>query len=517
MSINDEIRSLHSARTMEVEARNALLQKVLSRLVHNHLRHRQPPSASSADDDRRILLIVSHMATRTPAAFAYGEPQAVGPTVLGLIELLAEPSEERQVAVVTALQQVLMLLRMASARALACLGREALALLASLPALEPPDGDVRAFESFATLCSTEDKELEPVALRLDSPARLAWARAGLFCFCARLHADCPQFLGDGGPTLWAAALANLAPPPLTPPPCRPAAGRGPSVLRLPAQVVPSPPPLLPALDALRALLTSFAAPLPLHSRLLHALLTLLTFSLPPDAAAAAATAAAAVEGSAAATDSAASPRPSVARSLPSFRSVELDTVIGQCVSALTRRSVPPLDALPQLTVAVPHALALSASSTLHVALCELLCTLPADVLDSLLGLLEPLLFSVRLRPALLPCFERALATMSTSTSPLDPPERPMRPPAAAAADDAGAHDAHVVEGPEGGGPEEGFAEEGRPAKRLRGSSASRPLRQRLFDSAMALEMGGLDMREDVRGSRDPTRYARVSRICRCPA
>ena len=54
---------------------------------------------------------------------------------------------------------------------------------------EPSPQCKRAFESFAALCSTEDKELEPVALRLDSPARLAWARAGLFCFSARLFIE----------------------------------------------------------------------------------------------------------------------------------------------------------------------------------------------------------------------------------------------------------------------------------------------------------------------------------------
>ena len=109
-SINDSLQDLMRARdSSDADSRNSLLASILARLVQSHLRE---PSASD-HDVARVLMIVSHLATKWVGAFGFGESQAVGPTALGLLEHLAEPSEERQTAVVAALEQVLLLLRMA--------------------------------------------------------------------------------------------------------------------------------------------------------------------------------------------------------------------------------------------------------------------------------------------------------------------------------------------------------------------------------------------------------------------
>jgi hypothetical protein len=165
-TVNDELRALMRARDMTdpIERAN-FLRRLLAKLVHSHLR--RPPMPGVADEADRVLMIVSYLATKQVGAFGWGEPEAIGPTVLGLVEQLTNPSEERQQAVVSALHQVLQLLPMGSASALACFGRETSALLEALapvPSTAPAalalgdDGSVRAFEEFALMCSDPEPE-----------------------------------------------------------------------------------------------------------------------------------------------------------------------------------------------------------------------------------------------------------------------------------------------------------------------------------------------------------------------
>ena len=60
------------------------------------------------------------LATKQQGAFGWGEPSYVGQTLLGLLEQLPHPDEERQRIVLRVLEHVLQLLRNCSARALAC-------------------------------------------------------------------------------------------------------------------------------------------------------------------------------------------------------------------------------------------------------------------------------------------------------------------------------------------------------------------------------------------------------------
>ena len=466
-SINDVMSRLMKARDLPIKERNACLAQIVAHLVDKYLRDQR----AAEHDIGRAVKIIGHLASKSMGTFDFGEASAVGPTALALLQHLAEPSEERQATVVTALEQVLLLLRMSSPRTLACVGREAVALCASLSSA--PLGPLRAFDEFASMCSGGDGDLPPATLMLDSAERVAWARLGLFRLCARLHAACPQFLGDGGPQLWEAALSHLLPP-------------------LPAARPPAPEParagereaadgatLMAVVDALRGLLASLACPLPVRSRLLYRLLQLLTVEIAPCADA----------------------TPDSPPALPWFRSAELDTAIGASLHALTRRSVPPLDALPLLSLAVPHALAASPSTALHGALCALLCTLPADALDGQLRPMEGMLGVAALQPALLPCFERALRLQSPASS---------EPPPRSRASDGGRRDAADVDDADaendgggggdddggGGGGDDGDDGDGggvdgndsRPAKRRRLPPAS-SLRHRLFTAAMGLGLG----------------------------
>lgn len=496
-SINDSLQDLMRARDQsDVDARNVLLASIVSRLIKNHLRE---PTASEHDVGR-VLMIIGHLASKSVGAFGFGEPQAVGPTALGLLEHLAEPSEERQSAVVAALEQLLLLLRMASARTLACVGREALALLVSLSSSAPPPGRVRAFDEFAALSSTSGEPLTPVSLLIDSPQRLAWARVGLLRVCARLHASCAQFLGDGGPALWEAVITQLVPAALPPSLAAASASKRSRALR---QAESAAPPVAASVGALRALLAADAVPPPMRSRLLYRLLTLLTAGLPAEAAAAAATVAAAaaaanggaevdapMEDAEGAEARAAAPAFAVPPSLPSFRTAELDSAVGECLVALTRPAAPPLEALPLLSVALPHAFAASSSPSLLRALCALLCTLPTEALEAQLRPLEPLLPLARLRPTLMPCFERALAMRAPA-----PADEPSAASSGAGigrgyADDGGGDDG------DGGG--EAQQQQRSPKKRRRNPpDGAMCLRARLLHSGRALEMSGREVRQDV--------------------
>ena len=159
-TVNDEMQDLLRARTIaNADERNELLARVLGKLVANHLRRPSDVSEGRPDEVSRVLIIIRHLATKQAGAFHWGEPSAVGPTILGLIEQLPCTNEERQCAVLGALEDVLQLLRMGSARALACVGNEAVALLRALPSSSAATGthgthgSMRGFEGFAKLCA----------------------------------------------------------------------------------------------------------------------------------------------------------------------------------------------------------------------------------------------------------------------------------------------------------------------------------------------------------------------------
>ena len=453
----EEFRDIMRARDIaNPDERHALLHDVLIRLVSNHLR--VPPN-EGPDEVGRVLMIITHLASRQAGAFAWGEPTSVASIVLGLIEQLPTPDEERQTKVLAALEPVLLLLQMGSARALFSIARETVALLQSLPEKTP--GDITAFTDFATFGSTPDDSagttVAPATLRVGSPGRLAWARLGLLRMGAFLHAHSPQFVDDGGPGLWSAVLEHLMAPPVAP-------------------AAHPPPPLVAALGVLRMLLGRIEAPPPVRSELLSRLIAILAAGLPASSAAAAAAAAAARSNSTNHPMSAAgagvlpSGVSAVDRvghwtnasvppcdALPAYRTEAFDTLIGESIgggrpktkpaigsirthatrpasprappcqpacpalparvprpasprappcqpacpalparvpcsdgrgdasllrcAALIPTSVPPLDCLPALLVALPYALAMSASATLHSALCALLLTLPAEPLE----------------------------------------------------------------------------------------------------------------------------------------
>ena len=133
-------------------------------------------------------MILGHLATKQMGAFGWGEPAAVGPTLLGLIEQLPI-HRRRQDAVVATLQQVLTLLRVGSARAIATLGTEAMALIETLSeqavdTLRPrQDLVVYGFHALASQCRAAQGEDEsdapaPAALRLETPGPSLVAEAG---------------------------------------------------------------------------------------------------------------------------------------------------------------------------------------------------------------------------------------------------------------------------------------------------------------------------------------------------
>ena len=415
MSVNDELRGLLQASKMaDPNARAELLRSILGKLVDNHLR--RPAAPNVVDEVDRVLMIVRHLATKQIGAYGWGEPEAIGPTVLCLVEQLPHPSEERQKTVLAALDEVLQLLPMGSAQALACLGREANELLRELA--KPPtsvldrgrERHVVAFEQFALLCSDpepmEASDEDPAAVTLlapatlrdvvDDPTRRAWARCGLLRMSAQLHASCPQFLGDGGADLWESALDHLS---LDAIELHPRSG-------LSSSSDATPPLLLAAVTATGTLLSRFEAPPTMRSGLLYRILSLLSAGLPPSPSAAAAAAAAAA--SSAAAETVRDARPST---LPRFRSTALDDAIGSCLHALVNPSIPPLDCLPLLAIAVPHALASSASFTLHAA-CAAARDFGRRAAAHSACPLEP--FRSAGLPSLVPCFERARAVTPVS-------------------------------------------------------------------------------------------------------
>ena len=165
-SLNDDAQDLLIARDAPPDEKNRILASMLSKIVGSHLRR----PATAGDEVSRVLIIISHIAKYQAGAFGWGEPSAVGPTILGLIEQLAYPSEERQHAVLSALENVMQLLRMGSARALSCLAKETVALLRSLSSTSIADASdrratLRGFEAFANLCAV------PPAAALAIPTR----------------------------------------------------------------------------------------------------------------------------------------------------------------------------------------------------------------------------------------------------------------------------------------------------------------------------------------------------------
>ena len=481
-SVNDDLQDLFRAREItNPDERNELLSRVLSKLVTNHLRRPLSESVQHAPDQvGRVLMIIKHLASRQAGAFAYGEPSSVGPTILGLIEHLPHPCDERQSAVLAALSDVLQLLRVGSARALACVGQDAIEMLRALSRIAHDDAraadSICGFDAFAKICTASQATAAPAAvtLRIDSAERLRWARLGLLRLTAGLFASYPHFLGDGGLHLWRAALTHLVPP-------QPALAG--AMASAAATSTPA-PPLEPAVDAVRALLKRFDAPAPVRSGLMHRLLGLLTSHLPPYRAVAAAL-------------RPGSDSPTIL--LPAFRSHELDEAIGECLVLLVRAGAPPLDCLSLLERAVPPALVSSTSPALHAALCALIRALPVDAIDAQLRPVESLLVHARHRAVLLPCFEHALALRPPAATELPAEDYEMLDTGATIHDsaraDAGAPAAE-------GGDADGSADGPRLTKRMRVCAPT--LRQRLFHLAMGLvlEMGPAAGAEPARESLD---------------
>jgi hypothetical protein len=156
-AINDDLRSVLVVLRSETDARkrDACLAAVIDKLVKNYLR-RHNNSDEREDELDRVLMIVGQMATKQKGAFGWGDPRAVGPTILGLIECLPHPSEERQRKVLGTLGDILDLLRVGSARAVETLGREAVGLLGTLGSTPPtiPSAGLAlpAFDGFAGQC-----------------------------------------------------------------------------------------------------------------------------------------------------------------------------------------------------------------------------------------------------------------------------------------------------------------------------------------------------------------------------
>ena len=441
------LADLFKAREVaDPEQRNQLLRNVVAQLVKTHLRQSPAFAASAtglstADDVSRILMILGHLATKQMGAFGWGEPAAVGPTLLGLIEQLPYPSEARQDAVVATLQQVLTLLRVGSARAIATLGTEAMALIETLSeqavdTLRPRQGlVVYGFHALASQCRAAQGEDEsdapaPAALRLETQAHLSWLRLGLLRLCTmQVHTGCTHFSRYGSPGLWDAALDCLQVP----------ASQSPTAAQ--RSTTPQPPSLIIALQTVHTMLEKLGAPPPVQSDLLRRLLLVLTADLPPYDE---------------------TQQPVI---WPHFRTKALDDILGDCLALLIRPNMPPLECLSLLEIAVPHALASSASTRLHTSLCAIMQTLPVESIDGHLRQLEALLARPHLRAALVPCFEHAFASASADDE-IPPPT------------DIGVGD----------------HDERRPKRRRLARLSSR---QRLFATAMRLEMGS-STNEDVR-------------------
>ena len=241
---------------VSASARDAALVEFAQRLVDKYL---LGAATTSSDDVFRAIKILSSFATQYPQAFGYGEPARAGHAVLGLLEQLPRVATPKQGELVQhALRTLLLLLRAADARAFATLGGEVVQLLAAPAGADEPAPALR-FPGFSDACG-----LSAPAGGREAASGGGAVRRGLLQLAAAMHADAPQFLGDGGPALWAALHAELE-----------AASSAPDAAAARAVGVEE------AVAALRTLLRQHPAPPPVRYRLLHTLLPLLCLGLTP--------------------------------------------------------------------------------------------------------------------------------------------------------------------------------------------------------------------------------------------
>jgi hypothetical protein len=213
--------------------RDEALADFVRRLVDKYLRS---PGAVPAHDSFSAVSILSSFATQYPQAFGYGDPRRVGHVILGLLEQLPAASQPAHASLLLhALRTTLLLLRASDAHAFATLGAEAVALLACWGA-DTGASPIPCFLGFAAACSGDTPNTAggpnaggghntaeggdgaqgraaPAMLLLGGPQHaVLWS--GLLRLAAAMHADAPQFLGDGGPALWYVAPPFSVSPPL---------------------------------------------------------------------------------------------------------------------------------------------------------------------------------------------------------------------------------------------------------------------------------------------------------------
>ena len=208
MTLNAELPDLAHARQInDPVERDRMLGVFVLRLVDKYVRQEHGQAGESA----RAMGIVQTFAEKIPAALGYGEPRQVAPIVLALLERLSSQSEEHQRSVLSTLRSVLGLLRTASARTFVSIAREAVDLIGRLDtdllALSSLPPAIHAFPKVAALLG--DEPPHAAVLHIGTAQRVTLLRSGLLQLAAQMYADVPQFLGDGGPVLWAAMLREL--------------------------------------------------------------------------------------------------------------------------------------------------------------------------------------------------------------------------------------------------------------------------------------------------------------------
>ena len=389
--------------------RDELLDDFVQGLVDKYLRS---PGAVPIEEAFKAVTLLSSFATQYPQAFGYGDPKRVGHVVLGLLEQLpAAAQPAHATALLHALRSVLLLLRTSDARAFATLAAEVVDLLAHT---QPgADASIRpCFLQFAALCTKRSpregcgspadarQRAAPAMLRLAGPQHSSlWL--GLLQLAAAMHADAPQFLGDGGPTLWSALSDALE-----------LASIGFTEALRP-------------LRALETILQEHLAPLAVRHQLVHVLLSILCLRLPAVCETSQILQGWAIpQASGNSSCRARSSKTSAMSDLWNYalKKGECDELIGNCLLRVISPEQPPLPSLNLLLRSTPWILAFSSGVTLHVALCRLWCTLPRAVLAKHVLLLEEFLGLEATGPLVVPCFQ--LAVLPGVDEPIRPVDAP---------------------------------------------------------------------------------------------
>lgn len=402
----ESLRMTLRGPSINVAERDEALADFVRRLVDKYLRS---PGAVPADQAFSAVNVVSSFATQYPQAFGYGDPRRVGPVILGLLEQLpAAPQPAHASLLLHALRTTLLLLRASDAHAFATLGAEVVSLLAD-PRAGTGTSPTPCFLGFAAACSggtafgAQGGGADDAGGRGAAPAMLPLGGAqhavvwsGLLRLAAAMHADAPQFLGDGGPGLWDAIRDSLEL----------------ASLALADAAAP--------LQALETLLQQHPAPHAVRYQLLHSLLSLLCLRFreashaPRRLGAADGVSPLGVGAPGAAGPAAGWP--------DGLTAGEYDELLGKCLTPLISPHLPPLLALPQLLHATPAVLKHSSSATLHAAICRLWCTLPRAVLARHVRALELFLGCPATQHRVIPCFLLALAPAPVLPAPgLAPP------------------------------------------------------------------------------------------------